>query len=54
MNNIDYWQGFQDALNLAEYELKTTKGGPLGIPLHVITKRITQKRTSSIEQELRL
>ena len=30
MNNIDYWQGFQDALNLAEYELKKTKGGPLG------------------------
>ena len=30
MNNIDYWQGFQDALNLAEYELKTTKGDPLG------------------------
>jgi hypothetical protein len=53
MDSIDYWHGFQDALNLAEYELKTTEGDPLGI-LHVITKRITQKRTSSIEQELRL
>ena len=51
MDSIDYWHGFQDALNLAEHELRTTKGDPLGI-LHVITKRVTKERSCRIEQEL--
>lgn len=53
MNDIDYWHGFQDALNLAAEKIEKVKGEPLGI-IQAISKHVAQWRTEKITQFLEL